>query len=1031
MALTDIFVRRPVLSLVVSLLILFIGVKSLTGLPIRQYPKLSNTVATVTTVYPGASPDLIQGFITTPIEQAVSSADGIDYLTSSSVQGASTVTIYLKLNFDPTTALTDILTKVQQVKYQLPAGSQDPVITKKTGDGFAVMYLGFASPTISSPAISDYLTRVVQPILATVEGVASADILGGQIFAMRVWLDPARMAARGISPADVSSALAANNYQAAAGQTKGYYTISNIVANTDTTNVEQFKTLVVKAKNDGVVRLQDIATVELAAQSTDSSVALNGQHAVFIGVNATPTGNPLTLVQGVRRLIPDIERTMPAGLKMDVAYDSTKFIQSSINEVEKTLVEAIGIVVVVIFLFLGSIRSVLIPVVTIPLSLIGAATIMAMLGFSLNLLTLLSMVLAIGLVVDDAIVVVENVYRHIEEGKTPVQSALIGAREIVGPVIAMTITLAAVYAPIGLLGGLTGTLFREFAFTLAGAVIVSGVVALTLSPMMCSVLLRSGDQGWFARRIDRVFSAITRFYGRRLADSLQHRSVTALFAVAVMIGLVFLYKNISPELAPQEDQGILFGITKGPQSANIDYMDSYGKMLDDVFASFPETDLRFIINGTNGANNGFAGMILKPWDERKRSAQLLTPLVQGKLGGIPGVNVFATSPSPLPGGGTGLPIQMVISSTGEFQELYTVMEKVKADARKSGKFLVIDSDLNYNQPVVYIDVDHDKANDMGVTMQAIGNSLSILLGGNYVNRFNLNGRSYEVIPQVPRGLRLTPDQLSEIHVTSASGQQVPLSTLVKIRTGVQPNALSHYNQLNAATFQALPTPVVVTLGEAVDWLKEEAKTLPPGFSVDFLSQSRQYVQEGNQLAITFLFALVIIFLVLAAQFESLRDPLVIMISVPLAISGALLAIYVAAMMQIGGATMNIYSQVGLVTLIGLISKHGILMVEFANEQQIAKKLNRREAIVQAAQVRLRPILMTTAAMVSGLIPLLLATGAGAASRFSIGLVVVSGMSIGTLFTLFVLPMVYTLIATDHQAAAQSDRVKEIAAVAAE
>ncbi|MDO8980547.1 MAG: efflux RND transporter permease subunit, partial [Afipia sp.] len=953
MAFTDIFIKRPVLSLVVSLLILLIGFQAATHLGIRQYPKLSNTVVTITTSYPGASPDLMQGFITQPIEQAVASAEGVDYITSSSVQGMSTITVYIKLNVDPNSALTEVSSKVSSVRYLIPRESNDPVITKSTGQTTAVMYLGFASDELSGPQISDYLARVVQPILATVDGVASADILGAQTLATRIWLDPARMAGRNVSPDDVQAAIRANNFQAAAGQTKGYFIVSNVTTNTDLTSIDQFKRMTVKAKDGGFVRLEDIATVELGAQSTDSSVSLSGQQAIFIGVQSTPQGNPLNIVKGVRALFPEIERNLPPSLKMRVAYDSTKFIQSSIDEVRNTLIEAVVIVVVVIFLFLASLRSVIIPVVTIPLSLVGACILMLAMGFTLNLLTLLAMVLAIGLVVDDAIVVVENIHRHLEEGKTPVEASLIGAREIVGPVISMTITLAAVYAPIGFLGGLTGALFREFAFTLAGAVIISGVVALTLSPMMCSVLLKSGsDHGKFAKTVDNVFGKVTRWYGRKLDRSLDYRPITVLFCATILFLVGFMYMNTSKELAPEEDQGILFSVTKAPQYANIDYSNYYGTKLDKAFASFPETDLRFIINGISGPANGIAGMILKPWDERTRSSLALKPLVQGKLSEIEGVNAFAFNLPPLPGGPGGLPIQMVISTTSGFQAVFEQMEKLKKAARESGLFIVADSDLAFNQPVVRVNIDRSKANDLGINMAAVGTTLSTLLGGNYVNRFNLEGRSYQVIPQVPRDLRLSPESLEKYYVATTGGRQVPLSTIVSIETKTNPNALTHFNQLNSATFQAVPMPGV-TVGRAVEFLEEQAKLLPAGFGRDFLADSRQYVQEGNQLAVTFLFALIIIFLVLAAQFESLRDPLVILISVPMAISGALIPLY------FGLATINIYTQVGLVTLIGLISKHGILMVEFANELQLKEGLDRRTAIEHSARVRLRPILMTT------------------------------------------------------------------------
>ncbi|MCA1384318.1 MULTISPECIES: efflux RND transporter permease subunit [unclassified Bradyrhizobium] len=1019
MAFTELFIKRPVLSIVVSLLILLIGFRAATVLPIRQYPKLSNTVVNITTSYPGASADMIQGFITTPLEQAVASAEGVDYISSSSVLGTSTIQVYIKLNFDPNEALTEVLSKVNSVKYLIPKESNDPVITKSTGQTTAVMYIAFSSEELTASAISDYLSRVVQPVMATVDGVAAADILGGQSFAMRLWLDPAKMAGHGVSPAEVSAAIAANNFQAAAGQAKGYFTISDVTANTDLRSVDDFKRMIVKANDGGFVRMEDIAVVELAAQTADTSVAMNGEHAVFIGVQASPQGNPLNIVRGVRGLFPEMERNLPPSLTMKVAYDSTQFIQSSIDEVEKTLIEAVVVVVIVIFLFLASLRSVIIPVVTIPLSLVGVCSMMLALGFSFNLLTLLAMVLAIGLVVDDAIVVVENIHRHLEEGATPLLAATRGAREIVGPVISMTITLAAVYAPIGFLGGLTGALFREFAFTLAGAVIVSGVIALTLSPMMCSLFLRRAEGGRFARLVNRGFGAITRWYGRKLDRSLEYRPITGLFALT-MLGLVgFLYMNISKELAPEEDQGIVFALTKAPKYANIDYLDYYGAKLENAFKKFPESDLSFVLNGISGQQSGMAGMLLKPWDERKRSSIVLKSLVQAELSKIEGINAFAFSLPPLPGGSGGLPVQMVINSTVGFQSVYEQMSKLKDVARKSGLFMVSDSDLEFNQPVVRIKVDRSKANELGITMQTIGSALATLLGGNYVNRFNLQGRSYQVIPQVPRQERLATQAIGSYYVKTATGSMLPLSTVVSIETATDPNALTHYNQLNCATFQAVPMPGV-TIGQAVDFLEAEAKKLPAGFSHDFLADARQYVYEGNQLAITFAFAIIIIFLVLAAQFESLRDPFIIMISVPMAIVGALIPPF------FGWATMNIYTQVGLLTLVGLISKHGILMVGFANELQLKERLDRRSAIEMAARVRLRPILMTTAAMVTGFIPLLTATGAGAASRFSIGLVLVAGMTVGTLFTLFVLPAVYVVFASDHRADASSGRAKNAA-----
>ena len=1004
---TDIFIRRPVLASVVSLLILLIGVQAGFKLQIRQYPELSQTTITITTTYPGANADLIKGFITTPLEQAVASTEGIDTLVASSQQNVSTITLNMRLNASPDRAVADVLSKIQQVKTQLPRDAQDPVVVKQTGQGYALLYMSFNSEVLTAAQITDYITRVVQPRLQTIDGVANAQILGGQTFAMRIWLDPTKMAARGVTPVDVRNALAANNFTSAAGQIKNDYTQTSINALTSLDSATAFANLVVQARGDALVRLGDIARVELGPESADSSSVFDGLKAVFVGIYATPTANPLTVIDLVRKATPDIQAQLPPGMKAAIAYDATDFIRASIWEVAKTLLEAAGIVVVVIFLFLGNLRATLVPIVTIPLSLIGVMIALLAMNYSINLLTLLAFVLAIGLVVDDAIVVVENIWRHIEEGLSPRDAALVGAREIAGPVISMTITLAAVYAPIGFVSGLTGALFREFAFTLAGSVIVSGIIALTLSPMMCSVFLKSADEGRFAKLVNRVFGATTRWYGRKLDRSLDYKPVTLMFAVTIL-GLVgFLYMNTAKELAPEEDQGIVFALLKAPKYANIDYLDFYGEKLDHVFASFPETDLRFALNGINGPQNGIAGMLLHAWDERKRSSIKLKPLVQAELSKIEGVQAFAFNLPALPGGPGGLPVQMVINSTADFRAVYEQMEKLKAAARKSGLFIVSDSDLAFNQPTVRVAVDRSKAQDLGVNMQQLGNTLATLLGGNYINRFNLEGRSYQVIPQVPRSNRLTPESLGGYYVGTTSGQQVPLSTLVSIETGTDPNALTHYNQLNSATFQAVPMPGV-TVGQAVDFLEGEAKKMPAGFSHDYLADSRQYVQEGNQLAITFGFALIIIFLVLAAQFESLRDPLVIMISVPMAIVGALIPLF------FGVATMNIYTQVGLLTLVGLITKHGILMVEFANKLQETEGLDKHTAIKEAAAIRLRPILMTTAAMVIGVLPLLLANGAGAKSRFDIGIIIAAGMAIGTMFTLFITPAVYSYVARDRR-----------------
>lgn len=1019
MTFTDLFVRRPVLALVVSTLILLFGALALSQLPIRQYPLLENSTITISTDYPGASSELMQGFVTQPIAQAVSSVEGVDYLSSSSVQGRSVVTVRMALNRDSTQALTEVMAKVNQVRYKLPEQAYDPVIERSAGEATAVAYVGFSSKTLSTPALSEYLTRVVEPMFTTIDGVAKVEVFGGQKMAMRLWLDSDRLAGRGLTAADVADAVRRNNYQAAPGKVKGQYVVANVRVNTDLTSVEEFRNLVVRNDGNGLVRLKDVGTVELGAAATETSALMDGEPAVFLGVFPTPTGNPLVIVDGIRHLMPAIDKMQPPGVKMALAFETARFIQASIDEVVHTLIEALAIVVAVIYLCLGSLRTVLIPVVTIPLSILGAAGLMLAFGFSVNLLTLLAMVLAIGLVVDDAIVVVENVHRHIEEGKTPLAAAMIGAREVAGPVIAMTLTLAAVYAPIGLMGGLTGALFREFALTLAGAVVVSGVVALTLSPVMSSLLLPTKQsEGRVARAAEWFFGGLTRRYARALDFSLHHRWVTGALALLVMISLPLLYLMPQRELAPTEDQAIVLTAIKAPQHANLNYVERFAYKLDEVYNRMPETESRWIINGSDGTASGIGGINLTLWQARQRSASAVQADLQREVNDVEGTSIFAFQLPALPGSTGGLPVQMVLRTPQDYPQLYRTLEEVKQNARNSGLFMVVDSDLDYNNPLAEVHIDRAKANSLGIRMSDIGESLAVLVGENYLNRFGMDGRAYDVIPQSLREQRLTPQALARQYVRTQDNTLVPLSTVVSVAVKVEPNKLTQFNQQNAATLQAIPAPGV-SMGEAVAFLERQANALPAEFSHDWQGDSRQYTQEGSALAFAFLAALVIIYLVLAAQYESLKDPLIILITVPLSICGALLPL------ALGYATMNIYTQVGLVTLIGLISKHGILMVEFANELQMHQGLTRRAAILQAAQIRLRPVLMTTGAMVFGLIPLLFASGAGAASRFGLGLVIVSGMLVGTLFTLFVLPTVYTLLARDHAVA--SPRQRELAA----
>jgi multidrug efflux pump len=1020
---TDLFIRRPVLATVVSLLILLVGIQAGFKLQIRQYPELSQTTITITTVYPGANADLIKGFITVPIEQAVASTEGIDTIISNSQQNTSLITLNLRLNANPDRAVSDVLTKIQQVRSTLPREANDPIVVKQTGQGYALMYMSFNSKLLSASQITDYLTRVVQPRLQTIDGVGNAQILGGQTFAMRIWLDPNRMAARGVTPANVRDALAANNFVSAAGQIKSEFTQTSINALTSLSNPQAFGDLVVIARGDSLIRLSSIADIELGPQSVDASSVFDGLKAVFIGVYATPSANPLTMIDKVRAAFPDIQAQLPTGIEASIAYDATEFIRASIYEVAKTLLEAAVIVVIVIFLFLGNFRSTLVPVVTIPLSLIGVMIALLMMGYSINLLTLLALVLAIGLVVDDAIVVVENIYRHIEEGMTPFEASLKGAREIALPVISMTITLAAVYAPIGFVTGITGALFREFAFTLAGAVIVSGFVALTLSPMMCSKLLRppSEDHNRFVAFLDRLFDNLRQRYERRLHRSLDFRAMTGLVLAGVLALTAVMYASTPKELAPEEDQGILFLLVKTPQYGNLDYLEQSTDALYKILDTIPEKSHVFTINGSGGVHQAFVGLLLKPWDQRKRTQKQVLQELQGRISSITGAQVLAFAPPALPGSTGGPPLQFIIRSTGDYQSLAGVLDQMQTAARESGMFIFVDSDLKFDTPQVEFSIDADKANRLGIRMQDVGASLSTLLGGNYVNRFNLYGRSYQVIPQVPRQYRATQDWLTRYQIRTASGELVPLSTIATVNSTVQPNALTAFQQLNSATLSGVPFPGR-TLGEAVDFLKEKSKDVfPEGYTYDFNGDARQLVQEGSALTVTFIFALIVIFLVLAAQFESFRDPLIILIALPTSIFGALLPLNLMGV--VGAASINIYTQIGLVTLIGLITKHSILMVEFANKLQVEQGYSRREAIEHAAGVRLRPILMTTAAMVVGMIPLILASGAGARSRFDIGLVIAMGMAVGTMFTLFITPAVYTFIARDHS----HDREKEAGA----
>ena len=1016
MKFTDIFIRRPVLAMVVSLLILVLGLRSVGTLPILQYPRTENAVVTVTTTYYGADPDVIAGFITTPLENAIAQANGIDYLTSISQMSTSTITANLRLNYDADKAMTEINSKITSVLNQLPPGAQQPVVTIKIGQTFDAMYLGFKSKVLAPNQITDYLVRVVQPKLQAVPGVQTAEILGGRTFALRAWLDPAKLAAYGLTGADVSQALTQNDYISGIGSTKGQMVQVNLSASTNLHSVDEFKNLVIKHSGDSIVRLKDIANVTLGADDYDSQVGFDGQRAVYIGIQVAPSANLLDVTKGIRDVFPDIQAQLPQGLEGTIVYDSTKFVNSAINEVIRTLVEALLIVTAVVFLFLGSVRSVVIPTIAIPLSLIGTFTMMQMFGFSINLLTLLALVLAIGLVVDDAIIVVENVNRHLEEGMKPMAAAIRAARELGGPIIAMTAVLVAVYIPIGFQGGLTGALFTEFAFTLVGAVTVSAIVALTLSQMMTSRLLKPPAElghGWQARFtefIDRNFTRLRGAYERRLHGSLNFLPVTATLAVIVLGSIYFLYTGAKTELAPIEDQGVVIESSRPAADATLDQKLLYSRQVYQTFASHPETAHVFQLD-TPGQS--IAGMVLTPWDERSKTSNDLQPVVQQQLSHIAGINAVAFQPPPLPGS-FGLPIQFVIQTTEPFGRLNTVSQDFLHEALKTGLFMFLDTDLRVDLPQSTIVIDRDKAAGLGLKMSDVGAAMSSMLGGGYVNYFDMQGRSYKVIPQVAQVSRLNPDQLLHYYIKASDGSVVPLSTIAHIETEAIPESINHFQQLNSATIQGVAAPGVA-MGDVLAALKNLAdRTLPPGYTVDYAGTSRQYIQETGGFVVTFGFALIIIFLALAALFESFRDPFIILVSVPMSIAGALIFISTG----VGGATLNIYTEVGLVTLMGLISKHGILIVDFANVLQRQGK-SKREAIEQAAGIRLRPILMTTAAMVLGVAPLIFASGAGAVSRFQMGLVIASGIAIGTLFTLFVVPAVYMLVAADHSKAAEA------------
>ena len=1034
MKFTDIFINKPVLAIVVSLFILIFGLRAYSELNVRQYPEMRNAVVNVSTAYFGADADLIQGFITTPLEREIASAEGIEYLTSTSSAGVSVIQAYIRLDADPNEALTQISAKVNKMRGQLPPESEDPVIDLQQGQQFAAMYVSFASQTLDNSQITDYLTRVVQPKLVTVEGVQRADILGAGTFAMRVWLKPDRMTALKVTASDVANALSSQNVLAAVGSTKGQMVAIDMTARTDLRDADEFRKLVIREQDGAIVRLGDVADVALGSENYGTSVRINGQNATFMGIFVAPDANSLDVIKDVRKLWgSEIVPQLPQGIEATIPYDSTEAIQDAINEVISTLVEALIIVIVVIFLFLGSVRSVLIPAVTIPLSLIGALFLMLLMGFTINLLTLLAMVLAIGIVVDDAIIVLENIHRHIEEGMTPHDAAIRGARELAWPVVAMTTTLIAVYLPIGFQGGLTGVLFTEFAFTLAGAVLLSGIIALTLTPMMSSRILKAHDpehpKGKLENWLDARFDWLREGYQRKLHGALETKSVIAAFGVIVLVSCAFLYMSAPKEPAPMEDEGFIFGIGQADPYATLDFVESQTEELGKLLKQVPEVQDYFLFNGGFGGSGGgaspmaMAGFVLKPWSERDKSTnQVLQTELQPRISQISGLNVFAMVPPSLPSAGGDGGGEFIIGGVGELSQLNGLAEQILAKAMESKRFIFLDKDLKIDKPRIEVNIDRDKAASLGIDMRTLAADMAAMLSGGYTNRFAMQNRSYLVIPQVQRSSRLNASALENYYTRTRDGELIPLSTIVTLKESAQPQSLKRFQQLNAVSITFAPRPGV-SKGEALAILDQAAKdVLPQGYSVDYAGESRQFKQEGSAMLMTLALALVVIFLVLSAQFESFRDALIMLLTVPMAICGALLALNVLALVSgvlqfagieaFPGMSINIYTQVGLVTLVGVISKHGILIVEFANKLQ-AEGRSKREAIEEATAIRLRPVLMTTAALVFAMIPLLMASGPGAASRFSMGTVIASGMTIGTIFTLFVLPTFYLYLARDH------------------
>ena len=1012
MKFTDIFIKRPIFALSLSLLIILMGVYSLMNMQVREYPRMVNTVATITTNYYGADSSLMEGFITQPLEQAIAQVDNIDFMTSSSEAGKSQITAYMKLNTDPNATTASMLSKINSVSYKLPKEAETPTVNISTGSTTELMYMSFYSDQLTSTEINDYLTRVVQPQFYTISGVAEINLYGGIDFGLRVWLDPQSMAALSLSAQDVSSIISKNNYQSSPGQLNNSLNVLNTSINTQVTTAEDLENLIIKEEDGKIVKLSDIAEVSLS-KSHDVYRALgNNKESVVLAVGTTPSANPLNVMKGINEILPSITGNMPSGIESTIIYDSTIAIDESINQVINTILEAVIIVLVVITLFLGNFRAVLIPIITIPISLVGVCIVMYSLGFTINLMTLLAMVLAIGLVVDDAIVVVENVNRHIVENKASAfDAAIYGTREIAVPVISMTLALGAVYAPIALMGGITGSLFKEFALTLAGSVFVSGFIALTLSPMMSAYLLKDGDKGHenkFEDAVNKVFNGLTEKYKSSLKTVIDNKGAVYSFAVIVLISIPLLFSYIASELAPTEDKGVFLMQSSAPNAANLDYLQKNMEVIGDELSAHEDINGFVSMIGVPKQNQSLAIVNLKSWSEREKSPSEVSDTIKNKVKDMVNVETISFNIPELPGASSGLPIQLAVLTPNNRELLFDVVTNLREKIVKTGLFVYNDVDLAYDTGKLKIDVNRKKAGIYDVTMESIGLTLSTLITDGYVNRIAIDGRAYEVILQTKRELRKNPSLLDNYYVKSGNGKMIPLKELISYEIVSEPRSLPKLNQLNSATISLVPSPST-TMGTAIAEIENILKTdLPKGYTYDYLGESRQFTQEGSSLYITFGLALCMIFLILAIQFESLKDPLVILTTVPLAISGALI------ILAWGTSTLNIYSQIGLVTLIGIITKHGILICEVAKENQLEKGMDKLSSIIHASAIRLRPILMTTASMIAGLIPLLLTSGPGAESRFSIGIVIVFGLLIGTCFTLYILPTIYLALGDEHK-----------------